>query len=264
MAAPRPDYGISRIDQPEKKNHGWNVRVTHKGKMHQKYFPDKTWKGKANALREARRFRDALLKKLPKAKQESASRKRRKVKQSGVVGVTHVVSKANGKNSYEYWQGSLARWAGTPPDREILDRSLWRQEGTRSRQRSPSKQVWSQREEEGGSEEKGDTGEAGSQKGGDQKGGDQKGGDQKGGDQKGGDQKGGDQEGGDQAEGGDPAESSSQTEDPEAEVGRQVGWDSFVAPKLMGWRALRPRSPIFYLLGRARLGETVGFLGILG
>jgi uncharacterized protein YxeA len=102
----RSSYGISRIDQPEKKNHGYYVRITHKGKTTQKYFPDKASGGKTKALKLAKEFRDNLVAKLPKAKQEAATRKRRKVKQSGVVGVTHVISKSPAGKSYEYWQAA--------------------------------------------------------------------------------------------------------------------------------------------------------------
>ncbi|MGK0187264.1 MAG: hypothetical protein ACI9R3_003050 [Verrucomicrobiales bacterium] len=104
--APRANYGISRIEQEEKKNFGWNVRVTNKGKTTHKYFPDKSCGGKNKALKLAREFRDGVLKKMPKAKQESASRAQRKVKRSGVIGVTHVVSKVGGGKSYEYWQAA--------------------------------------------------------------------------------------------------------------------------------------------------------------
>ena len=110
--APRPNYGISRIEQEEKKNFGWNVRVTHKGKTTHKYFPDKSCGGKNKALKQAREFRDSVVRKLPKAKQEAASRPMRKVKKSGVVGVTHVVSNAGGDNVYEYWQAAWEDGSG--------------------------------------------------------------------------------------------------------------------------------------------------------
>ena len=104
--APRPNYGISRIEQEEKKNFGWNVRVTNKGKTTHKYFPDKSCGGKNKALKLAREFRDGVLKRMPKSKQEAASRALRKVKKSGVVGVTHVVSNAGAGKTYEYWQAA--------------------------------------------------------------------------------------------------------------------------------------------------------------
>ncbi len=106
MSAIRTNYGISRIDQPEKKNHGYYVRITHRGKTTQKYFPDKASGGKSKALKMAKDYRDKLVAKLPKAKREAAMRKRRKVKQSGVVGVTHVVSKSPAGKTYEYWQAA--------------------------------------------------------------------------------------------------------------------------------------------------------------
>lgn len=106
MAMTRPNYGISRIDQPDKKNHGYYVRITHKGKTQQKYFPDKASGSKTKALKLAKEYRDNVVAKLPKAKREAASRKRRNVKQSGVTGVTHVLSRAVGGKAYEYWQAA--------------------------------------------------------------------------------------------------------------------------------------------------------------
>ncbi|MEM6279619.1 MAG: hypothetical protein AAF733_09080 [Verrucomicrobiota bacterium] len=102
----RPNYGITRIDQPEKKNHGFYVRITHRGKSHQKYFPDKSSGGKTKALKAAKEHRDKLLSKMPKYKQEAAAKKKRRIKQSGVVGVTHVVSKSPKDKVYEYWQAA--------------------------------------------------------------------------------------------------------------------------------------------------------------
>ncbi len=106
MNTPRPNYGITRIDQPDKKNHGFYVRITHKGKSFQKYFPDKSNGGKAKAQRRAKEFRDEILARLPVYKQEAASKKRRKIKQSGITGVTHVVSKSIKGKSYDYWQAA--------------------------------------------------------------------------------------------------------------------------------------------------------------
>lgn len=106
-------YGISRIDQPEKKNHGFYVRVTNKGVTQQKYFPDKANGGKTKALKAAQEFRDKLVAKLPKARRDAAARKKRRIKRSGVVGVTHVMSRAGGKHTYEYWQAAWTDPAGS-------------------------------------------------------------------------------------------------------------------------------------------------------
>ena len=69
-------YGVSRIDQPEKKNHGWYVRITLKGATQQKFFADKTHSGKNKALKAAQAHRDYLVTQLPPERQESAARKR--------------------------------------------------------------------------------------------------------------------------------------------------------------------------------------------
>lgn len=76
MIAPRPMYGISRIDQVEKKNHGWYVRVTFKGTITQKFFADKTHGGKTKALKLAQEHRNALVTQLPPARQAAAAKKR--------------------------------------------------------------------------------------------------------------------------------------------------------------------------------------------
>lgn len=53
--------GISRIDQPSTRTHGWFVRVSYHtrrdgsyGPRHQKFFGDATYGGKGKALRAAR------------------------------------------------------------------------------------------------------------------------------------------------------------------------------------------------------------------
>ena len=106
MSALKPNYGISRIDQPDKKNHGYYVRITHRGKTTQKFFPDKACGGKSVALSDARKFRDKVFAKLPKARREAAQARRKRIKQSGVVGVTHVISKSVAGKVYEYWQAA--------------------------------------------------------------------------------------------------------------------------------------------------------------
>ncbi len=69
-------YGVSRIDQPEKKNHGWYVRITLKGETQQKFFADKTHSGKNKALKAAQTHRDQLVSNLPPERQAAAARKR--------------------------------------------------------------------------------------------------------------------------------------------------------------------------------------------
>jgi len=107
MESPPPNYGISRIDQPEKKNHGFYVRITYRGKTHQKFFPDKALGGRVESLKKATEHRDVLLAQLPSDRQAAASRRRQDVQQSGVKGVTHVVSRdSKGNPRYHYWQAA--------------------------------------------------------------------------------------------------------------------------------------------------------------
>ena len=102
-----PNYGITRIDQPHKKNHGYYVRIRHRGTCHSKFFSDRSNGGKREALRLARDHRDSLLAKLP-GKVPVAKRKR--VPQCAEPGITHVRSKQRdtvGKvKHYDYWQAS--------------------------------------------------------------------------------------------------------------------------------------------------------------
>jgi hypothetical protein len=61
----RPNDGISRIDPPEKHNHGRFVRITLQGEKNSKFFADTSHRGKQAVLTEARRHRDTLVKKTP-------------------------------------------------------------------------------------------------------------------------------------------------------------------------------------------------------
>jgi hypothetical protein len=59
--------GISRIDQPEKHNHGWLVQVTFEGKTHRKWFSDNKHGGKKKAFAQALVWRDKTEKALQAA-----------------------------------------------------------------------------------------------------------------------------------------------------------------------------------------------------
>jgi hypothetical protein len=60
--------GISRIDQPEKHNHGYFVRLYRWGKSYSAFFADKKHGGKATALAAAQRHHRELLAKFGRAK----------------------------------------------------------------------------------------------------------------------------------------------------------------------------------------------------
>src|ERR1039457_946957 len=100
MNRPSRTPGISRIDQPEKHNHGFFVRVQRRGKIHSAFFTDFKYGGRAQALAAAQRHHRKLLRKLGPTKSKSrqwwAELPRRKGS-SGIVGVQRVVMRRRGK-----------------------------------------------------------------------------------------------------------------------------------------------------------------------
>lgn len=67
-------YGIARIDQPEKKNHGYYVRMTG---VPAKFFPDKSNGGKNKALTAAQAHRDEVFPRLSELVRNMASKQRK-------------------------------------------------------------------------------------------------------------------------------------------------------------------------------------------
>ena len=59
----RKTPGISRIEQPEKRTHGYFVRLARKGKIYPAFFADKTHGGKRRALKAAQKHYRKLLRK---------------------------------------------------------------------------------------------------------------------------------------------------------------------------------------------------------
>lgn len=57
---------IARIDQEEKRTHGWYVRVRYLGKTHSKFFSDKKNGGRYSSLLSALAWRDKTEEKLGK------------------------------------------------------------------------------------------------------------------------------------------------------------------------------------------------------
>ncbi len=94
MNKPSRTPGICRIDQPEKHNHGFFVRVQRRGKIHSAFFTDCSHGGRKQALAAAQQHRRKLLAKLGLPKQRSrrwwAELPRRKGS-SGIVGVQRMV-----------------------------------------------------------------------------------------------------------------------------------------------------------------------------
>jgi hypothetical protein len=99
MNKPSQTPGICRIDQPEKYNHGFYVRVHCRGKIHSRFFADKKYGGRSLAFAAAQVFYQKLLAKYalmrPMSRRLWAQIRRRKGS-SGIVGVQRVVTKKSG------------------------------------------------------------------------------------------------------------------------------------------------------------------------
>ena len=93
MSRPSSTPGICRIDQPEKHNHGFFVRVQRRGKIHSAFFTDFKHGGRRRALATAQRHHRKLLKRFkPMTRRRWAELLRRKGS-SGIVGVQRLVDR---------------------------------------------------------------------------------------------------------------------------------------------------------------------------
>jgi hypothetical protein len=113
MNRPSRTPGICRIDQPEKHNHGFFVRVQRRGKIHSAFFTDFKHGGRRRALAAAQRHHRKLLRKLGPTKSKSRqwwAEIRRRKGSSGIVGVQRVVMRRRGK-VIKYWK---ATWSPKP------------------------------------------------------------------------------------------------------------------------------------------------------
>jgi hypothetical protein len=107
----RPTRGIARIDQREKHNHGFFVRLQRKGIVHSAFFADLSYGGKRRAFRAAQKhFRGLQKKYQPMTRKSWAELVRRKGK-SGIIGVRRVVIKRPGQRRLVLWQ---ANWSPRP------------------------------------------------------------------------------------------------------------------------------------------------------
>ena len=97
---------ISRIDQEDKHNHGYYVRVAHAGKIKAKFFADKQNGGKRAALRAAKAYEAQLIEE--RAHMKTPPRKISSRNTSGKTGVSRTAYVCRGY-FYQYWQ---AAWMG--------------------------------------------------------------------------------------------------------------------------------------------------------
>jgi hypothetical protein len=83
--------GISRIDQPDKRTHGYFVRLARRGKIYPAFFGDKTHGGKRRALKAAQKHYRMLLRKHGRISRREWAQMLRRKGASGIIGVRKIV-----------------------------------------------------------------------------------------------------------------------------------------------------------------------------
>jgi hypothetical protein len=108
MNKPSKTPGICRIDQPEKRTHGFFLRAAREGEIYSAFFSDKKWGGRAEALAAAVEYRRKLLNLLGRPAQQSrrywAEMVRRRGR-SGICGVRRMINRKS-KPWRKYWQAA--------------------------------------------------------------------------------------------------------------------------------------------------------------
>jgi len=118
--------GISRIDQFEKNNFGYYVRLKRQGKQVAKFFSDSKYGGQNKAQQAAQTYYQELLEQFPAVSQAGRKTVRNT---SGYVGVSKTSSLRKG-HEYEYWQ---ACW-GSGADRKSVKFSIQKYGTIRAKQ----------------------------------------------------------------------------------------------------------------------------------
>lgn len=117
-----PEYAIARIDLPDSRTHGWQVRLQRRGIKYAKFFADGNFGSKQDSLNVAKHWRNNLL---DRFQQEDHARicQRSSRNSSGVVGVSKVTVTASNGVSYTFWQ---ATWSPEPGKRRCVKFSIKR------------------------------------------------------------------------------------------------------------------------------------------
>ena len=94
--------GISRIDSPQKKMHGWYVRVRFNNQTKSKFISDKLHGSTEAALEQAVKFRNELERELGKPRTDWVVVGNNPRNTTGVTGVRRSVKKYKGKDGTIY------------------------------------------------------------------------------------------------------------------------------------------------------------------
>ena len=134
MNRPSATPGVSRIDQPSHRTHGFFVRLQRKGKMYSAFFTDKMHGGRKQALAAAQAHYLKLRKLLGMPRQRSrrwnAEIVRRRGK-SGIHGVRRVVIRGQSGRRLKYWQAAWSPEFGLVRKRQFSIRKFGENEARR-------------------------------------------------------------------------------------------------------------------------------------
>lgn len=95
--------GVSRIDSPEKKMHGWYVRVMFNKQTRSKFIPDRLHGGKEAALERAVEVRNEMERELGRPRTDCAVVGHNPRNIHGVAGVRRAVKKYKSKDGKVYF-----------------------------------------------------------------------------------------------------------------------------------------------------------------
>ena len=97
-------HHILRVDNDKTHTYCWKIKIRRRDRVIYKYFTDALYGGKAKALKAAKAYRDALMKKISGADYAMWRRtKMRPNNTSGVVGVgRYIKSEKTGRSLLEY------------------------------------------------------------------------------------------------------------------------------------------------------------------
>jgi hypothetical protein len=94
--------GVSRIDSPQKKMHGWYVRVRLNNVTKSKFVPDRLYGGKEAGLERAVEFRNEFEREMGKPRTDWVVVGSNPRNAEGVAGVRRAVKKYKGKDGKVY------------------------------------------------------------------------------------------------------------------------------------------------------------------
>lgn len=105
-----PIPGICRIDQPEKHNHGFSVRLQRNHKIYSGFFADFSYGGKKRAFAAAQDYLRLLRQKLGPIDRTVLTCRMRGYGAPGMTGVRKITVR-RGNGSFTFWQ---ACWSPEP------------------------------------------------------------------------------------------------------------------------------------------------------